>query len=438
MRTDLRHFSSLSIVLTLVSLSLSGVLAGCAFNPPGERAERRPVQMTTSQELALGKSALRQAVQRGGGAYPDPQLSAYVDAVGQRLVRQIKRSKLRFRFVVINDSVPNAFALPGGYVAITRGLLVGIPSEATLAALLGHEVAHLTSRHWLQGLSPEALREVSDANSGRETTPVESGVIAPDGDKVAAELIDQRYSRSQETEADLLGLDYMVKSGYAPTGALELQQLFARLAQAGTNSLWKNGLFLGHPFSAERFAANRRYIDEHYPVTGGERRGEAEFARVITTLSRTQQGYATHDQARQMEHEGRIAEAIALYHRALLEAHDEPLILCRLGLAYLRGEDLVPARRYLIKAVNLQGDYYQSRLALGYVYLQKKQYAKARAQLEAGFQLLPTLEGGYLLAQARENLGDIEGARSLYEAVISAAGADRLARHAADRLRMLR
>ncbi len=414
-----------------------GSLTGCARNPVTGRSELALVEMSAAEEVQLGKTAFQHALQRGGGAYPDRQLQQYVAAVGRRLALQSHRPDLEFRFALINDSSPNAFALPGGYIAVTRGLLTGLSNEAELAAVLGHEIAHVTARHGVQGMQRNALLSTAVGLLGGMADSSGYGGLISQAGGVAANLLDKRYSREQESESDRLGIDYMVKAGYDPAGAIQLQEYFYREVEQGADPRWLEGLFRSHPFSAQRLEENRRYVARHYPGVRGAGQDVLNFAREIGPLIQVRQGYATFDRARQLEQQGELAAAITAYHQALLEAPDEALILASLGLAYLRNEDIVPARRYLLKAVNRQPDWYQSRLGLGYIYLQKEQPAEAREQLEAGFDLLPTVQGGYMLAEAREQSGDLEGARELYTAVAKAEPTGKLGRRAALRLKQL-
>jgi len=432
LKSVLRFFSFFSFLHPLVALLLCILLAGCTLSPLPGRG--RLTVREAKEKVALGKFAYRQVIQKNGGLYQNDELATYVSRVGERLVSQGRRFKLKYRFAVINDSVPNAFALSGGYIALTRGLLVNLSNEAELAALLAHQIGHLAAG-WQ--VPAETLRRFNDS--------VADDPLASSAAAVTAELISRRYSPEQELEADRFAIASLQKAGYDPSGALQVQELFHHMFEQDTDHRWREGLFRSHPFSAERLAENRRYIGgqsgkqsgEQSPPPGAEEQAALEFTQAFQSLRQTQQGYATFDQARLMEHEGQLAEAIALYHQALLESSEEPLIMSSLGLAYLRNEDLIPARRYLIKAVNRQGDYYQSRLALGYVYQQKEQYTDALQQLEAGFKLLPTPEGGYMLAEVREQRGDKEGARKLYAAVAEAEGAGKLGPEAAERLRML-
>src|SRR3990172_9122676 len=143
--------------LRSIALSLSAFAAlaiavyACAVNPVTGRSELALVSFTQEEEIALGGKAYGPAVQQQGGFYRDSALEAYVQGVGMRLARVSHRPGLSYRYRVLNSSTPNAFALPGGFIVINRGLLVGLSSEAEMAAVLGHETGHVTAKHSLGG-----------------------------------------------------------------------------------------------------------------------------------------------------------------------------------------------------------------------------------------------------------------------------------------------
>ena len=190
----------------LAALTLS-LLGGCAVNPV--TGERELSIYDERWELATGEqyyAPLRQ--QQGGDFVLDPDLVGYVQEVGQRVAAHAPRT-LPYEFAVINSSVPNAWALPGGKVSINRGLLTTMRTEAELAAVLGHEVAHAAVRHSAQQQSRSALTQgavlLGGIAVGVATEREDYATIAVLGGMLGAQLVGQRYSRDAEREADLWG-----------------------------------------------------------------------------------------------------------------------------------------------------------------------------------------------------------------------------------------
>lgn len=188
--------------------------AACSFNPATGR-----LQLTTvseGQEVALGQENDAQVV-AALGLYEDERLSAMVTAVGNELAAQTERPGLPWTFRVLDDPTVNAFALPGGYVYVTRGLLVHLQSEQELAAVLGHEIGHVTARHGVVQLRKTKVAAASvgvfriiDPNL-RHVGGIAAGT---------AGLALLKHSRNDELEADALGLRYTGQAGYAPAAAV--------------------------------------------------------------------------------------------------------------------------------------------------------------------------------------------------------------------------
>ncbi|KIH75793.1 Putative Zn-dependent protease, contains TPR repeats [Geoalkalibacter ferrihydriticus] len=415
-------------------------LAGCAVNPVTGRKELALFQISEEEEVSIGQKTYPQVLQQMGGIYPDESLNAYVDGVGQRLARYSHRPDLPYQFAVINNSTPNAFALPGGPIAITRGLLVVMGNEGQLASVLGHEVAHVTARHSVAGMQRGALLGVGLAVVSGVAGDAAYGPLSQQVAQIAATLVDNTYSREQEREADRLGIDYMVRAGYDPQGAVQLQEIFYRELEGGAQPSWVGGLFRTHPFSRERMLDNQQYIQNTYQqatAAAGFTLNAREFQQATAGLREKQRGFDLYDQARQLEARNQLPEAIATYRRALEAAPNESLIYTRIGLASLKAEDMVPARRYLQRAVDLDGNYYESRMGLGFVLLERGENAEAVRHLERSMELLATLQGGYLLAEGYEKTGERQKAITLYRNIVEADPDGRLGQAAAQRLRAL-
>ena len=176
----------------------------------------------TSKPLPSVRAQYAQAQQTQGGRYQtDPALSAYVNRVGQKLSKY-SNADLPYEFVVLNSSVPNAWALPGGKIAINRGLLIELRNEAELAAVLAHEIVHAAARHGAKRLERGMLTQGAIAVTAVTTAGTPYGDLATQLAQGGGLLINQKYSRDAERESDYYGTRIMAQAGYDPYGAVTL------------------------------------------------------------------------------------------------------------------------------------------------------------------------------------------------------------------------
>ncbi|MGB4073701.1 M48 family metalloprotease [Pseudomonas sp.] len=236
-------------------LLLLGQLAGCAVNPATGR--NNFVMMSEQQELDLGRR-YNQQILKENPRYADEKLQAYVQQVGERVAKNSHRSQLTYTFTVVDSPDINAFALPGGYIYIHRGLLVYLSSEAELAAVLGHEVGHVTARHSVQQQSQSSAWNILG-----QAVALGTGVgAAADITNVLGGAVVSGYGRDMELEADGLGAQYLARSGYDPQAMIEVvkvlknQEDFARDQAAAEGEAQPaggyHGLFDTHPDNDRR------------------------------------------------------------------------------------------------------------------------------------------------------------------------------------------
>jgi len=188
-------------------------LALLAALAPGLAAGPAAAQfMTPEDEARIGAEQHPKILEEFGGAYDDPALAAYVDRVGQRLVRVSDMPNQRFTFTVLNSSMVNAFALPGGYVYVTRGLLALANNEAELAGVLAHEIGHVVARHGAERYNQTMIAQILAVGAGLAL-----------GDQAAAQMFGAAaapvlasYSREHEFEADTFGVRYLARANYDP------------------------------------------------------------------------------------------------------------------------------------------------------------------------------------------------------------------------------
>jgi len=192
------------------------VAVGCATNPATGR--KQLMLVSEAQEIAMGKAADQEAV-AAYGLYPDPRVQAYVERLGKGLASRSERPDLPWSFKVVDDPTVNAFALPGGYVYVTRGIMTHLRSEAELVAVLGHEIGHVTGRHSASQMSKQQLA-MGGLIVGMVVQPElqRFGGLAQQG----LGLLFLKFGRDDENEADELGLRYMARQDYDPREMLEV------------------------------------------------------------------------------------------------------------------------------------------------------------------------------------------------------------------------
>ncbi|HEX9205344.1 MAG TPA: M48 family metalloprotease [Candidatus Deferrimicrobiaceae bacterium] len=401
---------SLAAALAAVCL-LAVAVYSCAVNPVTGRSELQIVSFSEEEEVALGGKAYVPAVQQQGGFYRDPQLSEYVQEVGMRIARVSHRPNLSYRYRVLNSSVPNAFALPGGYIVINRGLLVGLKNEAEMAAVLAHETGHVTAKHSLAGYQRAMAANVLVAGvvlaaGGRAGVREVSGITAS--------LIENGFSRDQEREADWLGIDYMVKAGYNPEGAVQLQEYFYRELEGGKNPMWAEGLFRTHPFSKERLDDARARIAQRYPDTVKNPNyafNGTVFLEKTARLREAQKAYDVSDQGDKLLQQKRYDEALAKYREAERMQPGQAPFHSSAGSVHLSRKEYPEAERELRKAIELDGELFEPRFLLGALKYQNQEFRAAIPELERSMDLYPTKQAAAMLSKSYQAIGDAASAK---------------------------
>lgn len=271
----------------LPALALACGLSACAPAPnpasPTVSAERG------AEEQRAGDAAYPEVVARYGGVYRDAKLQNYVRSIGTRLAGHTEQPNDPWTFTVLDDDLVNAFATPGGYVYVTRGLVVLADDEAQLASVIGHEMGHVTARHGASRGRQGAVAGVGVALGQIGAAALGLGRLGTDlvgqAGQVAAEGYVASYGRGQELEADALGVRYISNSGYDPLaqaeflGKLQAQQrLDAEIAGRAydANSV---GFLASHPASGERIRNATAAADR-----GGSRAGERGRERFLSAI----------------------------------------------------------------------------------------------------------------------------------------------------------
>jgi predicted Zn-dependent protease len=226
-------------------------LSGCAVNPV--TGDQNFVMFSEDSELAIGRTNHPKIIEQYG-RYEDEALQRYVQSVGEKVAAVSHRPDLVYRFTVLDSSVINAFALPGGYIYITRGLMAYLNSEAELAAVLGHEIGHVTARH---GVRQQSAAQAANLGYtlGSIFFPELRGAGSQNVFNILGGALLSGYGREHELESDRLGAEYLAKSNYDPQAMIDVirvlknQSLFAEAEaeKLGQSHQGYHGLFASHP-----------------------------------------------------------------------------------------------------------------------------------------------------------------------------------------------
>ncbi|HEX8751706.1 MAG TPA: M48 family metalloprotease, partial [Nitrospira sp.] len=224
--------------------------------------------LTVEQEKKIGEEEAKK-VEQEMGLLDDTALNSYADALGQRLAKESPRQDVPYQFHVVDMIEPNAFALPGGYVYVTRGLLALVNTEDELAGVVGHEIGHVAARHTVQRISrqgPFAL--VTNLVSGVTGffVPVVGNIVGGVGN-LAQGIVFSPYSRSQESQADEVGQEMAAKAGYDPVGLANFLTTLGREEALLSDGPRKPSFFDSHPATPKRVEETTKHAKDLKPVS---------------------------------------------------------------------------------------------------------------------------------------------------------------------------
>ncbi|PHQ78530.1 MAG: peptidase M48 Ste24p [Phycisphaera sp.] len=287
------------IPMRLISIALLAVFAvglgsGCSTNPA--TGKRSLTYLSWNKEIAMGLEAAPGMTAQFGGEVPDREAQMYVDEVGQRLLQGIEEGvpELPWEFTLLDSSVINAFALPGGQVYLSRGLAEKLSSEAEMAGVIGHEIGHVTARHGNQRITKQigfnvgmGVLAIIVGASDEDSDIRKYGQIGVPALAIGGNVVLLSYGRNEELEADMLGVRYMSRAGYNPVG----QRMVMEVLQAASKGGARPPEWLStHPESGTRISRITQMLAGEYAYTQNSAEyvmNEAEYQRrMLARLNR--------------------------------------------------------------------------------------------------------------------------------------------------------
>jgi predicted Zn-dependent protease len=297
---------------------------------------------------------------------------------------------------VLNNDVPNAWAMPGGKLAINRGLMMYLEDEAQLAAVMGHEIVHAAARHGAQQQTQTVLVGAGVLLLGVAAAQKKSeyDILAVGALGVGATAWQAKYGRDHELESDRVGIKYMVKAGYDAQAAVELQEIFVKLSE-GKNSGFIEGLFASHPPSQERVARNRDLAAQN---PGGVR-NKTQYQRAMAQLVKDKPAYEKYQKAQKLAANKQYIDALAYADAAAQLQPKESLFWEMKGQLLLQQNKREEAVTALDRAINANPKYFKPYVFRGLAYNQLGQRDLAEKDLLTSQRYLPTQVATYYLGE---------------------------------------
>lgn len=401
------------IGICLLSLTF---LVGCTTNPVTGASEFRLI--SPQQEVNIGSQNYLPTQQSQGGRYVvDPDLTVYINEVGQRLAAVSDRPDLPYEFVVLNNDVPNAWALPGGKIAINRGLLLHLEDESQLAAVLAHEVVHAAASHSANQMTRSTLLGMGTLVTAGASRNSDFGALIALGTNVSASAWQARYGRQHELDADRYGMTYMALADYDPQGAVELQETFVKLS-GGQRADFVSGLFASHPPSQERVDANRAHARK---LRGINRHREA-YQRATAQVRKDAEAYELNQRAVAAMRAGKPEEALTLVDKAIAIQAKEAQFWETKAHILRSSKREREAMAAFDRSVALNPEYFRPYLGRAMLHGSDGNWQAAEQDLLSSQQWLNTAISNYLLGEAKLGMGQTAAAVQYFKVAADSGG----------------
>ncbi len=419
--------------LWLSSLSMAGLVMGCATNPV--TGESQFMLVSEKEEIQIDKTNSPHQFSSDYGTLQDNELNSYIQQVGKRLAALTHRTHMPYSFQGVNATYVNAYAFPGGSIAATRGILLKLEDEAEFAALIGHELGHVNARHTARQMSKGTLTQllVSGVAVYAGTQSAVLGDLTSTLGMVGAGALLASYSRDNEREADALGMEYMVKAGYGSGGFVGLMGMLKSLSEHKPSST--ELLFATHPWSGERYQTAVDSAQTQYQYAQKNPLYRERYMDHTAKL-RSIKGAIEEMQNGEKEMAGKkYSNAEAHFRKALQQTPHDYAGLVMMSKCQLQQKKYAEARQYAEEAKQVYPQEAQAHNIAGVVKLQEKDFELAYHDFVKYDQLLPgNTNILFLKGYALEGMKRIQPSAEHYYRFLQAVNQGPQAQHAYKRL----
>ncbi|MCM5678819.1 M48 family metalloprotease [Schlegelella sp. S2-27] len=407
-------------------------LQGCAASPV--TGETIVVGLSEEQERRVDEQQSPHQFSQDLGPVQDARLNDYVVGVGRSLHGNSHRKEMPYSYRVLNANYVNAYTFPAGAVGVTRGIMTELDDESQLAALLGHELGHVNARHAAQRQGQAMIAQAVVVGIGVAASDSQWGALAGLGSQIGASALLSSYSRDNEREADALGQEYMVRSGYPATGMTGLHQMLVDQQKEEPSLLAT--MFSSHPMSSERRDTARQLAETKYATSAKapvqrERYMDhtAGLRRIKPTIDACKNGETAMSRKAYTDAQGQFASAIK-------HTPQDYAANLRMAQCLQAQGNTKEAQRYARAAKTIYPQEAQARKLSGVLALSAKEPALAYEELDAFDRLLPGDPGViFLKAVSLEGMGDKPRAARHYNAYLRLAKDGDAAKYSASRLK---
>jgi predicted Zn-dependent protease len=372
--------------LWISSMSAAGFMVGCATNPVTGKSQFMVV--SEAQEIEIDKQNSPHQFSSDYGPLQDTPLNNYINQTGKNIAARTHRLHMPYSFRGVNATYVNAYAFPGGSIAVTRGILLSLENEAQLAALLGHELGHVNARHTAEQMSKSVLTNLLvggvSAYAGAKSSGL--GKLTSQLGMVGAGALLASYSRDNEREADALGLEYMVRSEYNANGFIGLMDMLRRTSKYKPSAI--ELMFATHPMSDERYRTAVEATHTQYKTSQSFPFYRDRYMDHTAKLRKNKLTIEALQKGESLMAKGKYVEAETHFSKALSQTTDDYAGLVMMSKCQLAQKHYEEAKSFAEKAKIVYPQEGQAYYLSGFAKINQKDYAPAYEEFKYYEKLL--------------------------------------------------